>query len=160
MTLLIFSDTHNASGRMPAVLEREGIPDAVIFLGDGASDADVLAERYPRLPLYRVRGNCDFASLDPEQGRAAFGGVLFLYTHGHNYGVKTSLDNLLHAAKITKADVALYGHTHRPEYSLVNGVHLFNPGSLSIPRGSEASYGKIRIENGVPAFEICEYLPL
>ncbi len=49
----------------------------------------------PELKIYSVRGNCDYASFAPPDGLAAFGGVLFYYTHGNLYNVKTNWIHLL-----------------------------------------------------------------
>lgn len=158
MQLLVFSDTHGSSGKMLDVIDRNAKDaEAVLFLGDGEEDANAIEAKYPRLPLYRVAGNCDYASFCPESGLAAFGGVLFFYTHGHNYGVKAGLDKLAQEAKARGADAALFGHTHIAHYEKRNGIHLFNPGSLTIPRGGGPSYGRITLQNNLPNFEIIEY---
>lgn len=157
MKILVLSDTHGHSGPMLELVHSLNNLDACIFLGDGDRDADALAEAVPALPLYRVRGNCDFASNDPESGLAPFGGVLIYYTHGHALGVKLQLDSLWQQARACGADVALYGHTHAPYYELRDGIHLFNPGSLTMPRAKGASYGVITIKNGRPSFKIHWY---
>ena len=157
MKLLVFSDTHNDPERMPIVLESEENVTACFFLGDGSADADVLQQRYPAMPLYRVAGNCDLASLDPLEGLAAFGGLLFFYTHGHTYGVKYRLDSLSEASKTRGANVVLFGHTHVPFLEYVDNLYLFNPGSLSEPRMGGPTYGRISIENYTPRFEICDF---
>lgn len=158
MELLVFSDTHGSSRRMLEVLEqRAGQTHAVIFLGDGERDTQPLAQKYPKLPLYQVAGNCDFGSFTPTAGLAAFGGVLFFYTHGHEQGVKGGLSTLLQEAKSRGADAALYGHSHMAHYENRGGIHLFNPGSLNIPRGGPPSYGLIRIQNKTPQFHVVEF---
>ena len=40
------------------------------------------------------------------------------------------------------AEIFLYGHTHIPVAKKENGIIIFNPGSVSIPKGGySASYG-------------------
>ena len=59
---------------------------------------------------------------------------LFL-THGHLY----SPDNL---PPLAAGDVLAYGHTHIPVAEKRGAFSLFNPGSVSIPKGGySASYG-------------------
>ena len=48
------------------------------------------------------------------------------------------------AAKEKGADIALYGHTHVAHDEEVDGIRLFNPGSL----GYEKSFGVIEIRDG------------
>ena len=146
MKILVLSDSHgNTRGVLEAVT-RHPDADAAFFLGDGSRDADALEAEFPRLPVYRVCGNCDFGTFDPIEGLAPLGGVLFFYTHGQAYSVKDGLDRLAEAAKARGADVALFGHTHVRE--LTRGVGtaatVFNPGSLR----DGGSYGVITVTDG------------
>lgn len=90
----------------------------------------------PDYPIYRVRGNCDIGSDDPAEGLAPFGGVLFFYTHGHLFGVKSGYERIAEYAADRGADVVLFGHTHYK--ALRHGTPfspaLFNPGSLRYPQ--------------------------
>lgn len=152
--LLVVSDVH---GRLPAlrwVLKNE-TADAMFFLGDGLYDLDGAVNLLPRplpYPVYRARGNCDIGFPDPAEGLAPFGGVLFFYTHGHLYGVKSECDRLAEAAQARGADVALFGHTHHRTlvYDKVPDVPtLFNPGSLR----DEGCYGVITVRDGRCSYE-------
>lgn len=154
MKLLVFADTHGSSEKMLDVVANETEVYACIHLGDGVADAEKLEEAFPSLRVYRVRGNCDYAGFDPESGLVPFGGVLFFYTHGHNYGVKQGLASLWRTARSQGANAALFGHTHTPDYEVRGGIHLFNPGSLTSPRGAGPTYGRVTIQNETPFFEI------
>ncbi|MEI3524175.1 MAG: metallophosphoesterase family protein [Anaerotignum sp.] len=44
-------------------------------------------------------------------------------------------DSISYWAEEQGADVVLFGHTHRPVYDDRGRVMLFNPGSISMPRG-------------------------
>ena len=146
--LLVVSDVH---GRLPAlrwVLKNE-TADAMFFLGDGLYDLDGAVNLLPRplpYPVYRARGNCDIGYQDPDEGLAPFGGVLFFYTHGHLYGVKTGPDRVAEAGQNRGADVVLYGHTHRQRLvpALAGMPAVFNPGSLR----DTGSYGVVEVEDG------------
>lgn len=157
MNVLVFSDTHGHSSCMLDVVAREKDVTAIFFLGDGVRDTFALEEAYPKIPLYRVCGNCDFSSLEPELGLAPIGNHLVFYTHGHLYDVKYSTDALVQAAKSRGASIALYGHTHKAHLQQKEGIHLLNPGSLTQPRGNGPTYGRISIANGSPSFEIVAY---
>lgn len=158
MNILVFSDTHGHGRGMVDIVNREKDSlDACFFLGDGFVDAEYLQQQFPKLPVYAVPGNCDMAAGTALEGLAPFGGLLIFYTHGHRYHVKSGLDELLFAAKEKGADVALFGHTHTAFYQKQENVHLFNPGSLVMPRYGAPSYGLITIKNGKPDFYIQEY---
>ena len=160
MKLLVIADTHNSSRRMLEVALRERDADACIFLGDGLAGADVLTTLFSPSAIYSVQGNCDYDSSEYEDRLVPFCHTLFFITHGHRYGVKYGLEQLWQAAHEAGASVALFGHSHTPLYEYDRGIHLFNPGSLSMPR-SEAgpTYGVITLEeNQTPQFDIKRYL--
>ena len=157
MKLLVFSDTHGNSEPMLHIVKQHSDVGACFFLGDGLSDADVLSEKFPKLPIYRVRGNCDFASFDPVEGLVAFEGFLFYYTHGHELGVKHGIERIYQRSVAQGADVALFGHTHIAYYNNINDLHLFNPGSPCLPRGGPPSYGLITIQNATLTIDTCLY---
>lgn len=139
------------------VIHQHPNTDAIFFLGDGERDADDVEAFCPEVPLYRVQGNCDFASPYPIEGLAPLGGMLFFYTHGHQYHVKTGTDELAAVAKRTGADAALYGHTHTPLHEVIEGVHVFNPGSLNLPREGGPTYGLITLQGNKADFQILPY---
>lgn len=154
MKLLIVSDTHGDLRALRRVVDKEQDAAAVIFLGDGLRDAETLQDERPALRLYTVSGNCDRClDLSVRAGDLApFGGVLFFYTHGHLYGVKTGLTELAEAAAVRGAQVALFGHTHRQTLERRNGVILFNPGALSSVQG-EGHYGIAMVQDGKVTLE-------
>ena len=91
MKVLVVSDVHGRVTPLRWLLKNE-TADALFFLGDGLYDLDQAIAANgaaPDYPIYRVRGNCDIGSDDPAEGLAPFGGVLFFYTHGHLFGVKS-----------------------------------------------------------------------
>ena len=142
--ILVLSDTHGDSAALRRCLNQEQDADALIFLGDGVREVDgALAHLRRRLPAYIVSGNCDYGSYYPAEGLAAFEGVLVFYAHGHLYGVNASPLGLCRTAMARGADVALFGHTHRPLTMETPGFpSVYNPGSASRPRGPEGpTYG-------------------
>lgn len=149
--VIVASDVHGRLRDLRWILQNEKDVSALFFLGDGLYDLDraleLAGDARPKFPVYRVRGNCDVGAPDPVEGLAPVGGVLFFYTHGHYYNVKTEYDTLAEAAQNRGADVALFGHTHFQalKYQNMPGLPtLFNPGSVL----SGGSYGVITIAGG------------
>lgn len=158
MKVLVFSDTHNSSRRMLEVAMQHRDATACIHLGDGLMDAEVLPTLFSPSEIYKVQGNCDFDSSDLEDRLIPLCGTLLFLTHGHHYGVKYGLDQLWQAASGYGARAALFGHTHTPCFEMRGGLFLFNPGSLTSPRGGTPTYGLIELQRGHdPRFDICHY---
>jgi len=113
--------------------------DAAIFLGDGTDDlAPATARAGLALPWYIVRGNVDTNSAYPGSGElesVETARKLFL-THGNVYRVGEGCRDLAAAARSNGAEAALYGHTHVPSCTTLNGIFLLNPGSIGRPRNS------------------------
>ena len=145
MNILVISDSHGKRDRIKEVLERQiRRPDALIFLGDGLGDVDWCDTS--GIALFKVRGNCDSIFLNdmtdaPDEQIINLDGIRIMMTHGHNYGVKSTLTPLISAAARNKADILLFGHTHEgfemmlmPENDLGIGLekplYIMNPGSL------------------------------
>ncbi|MDA8490350.1 MULTISPECIES: phosphodiesterase [Kluyvera] len=158
MKLMFASDIHGslpAAERVLALFAESGARWLVI-LGDVLNHGprNALPEGYaPALVAERlnsvaeriiaVRGNCDsevdqmllhFPITAPWQQVLTEHQRLFL-THGHLYGPA----NL---PPLAANDVLVYGHTHLPVAEKRDEIFLFNPGSVSIPKGGfAASYG-------------------
>lgn len=156
--ILVFSDSHGSTLVMKSLLESP--PDgltAVFHLGDGSEEAELLMRKYPMYAYIGVRGNCDI--LDRSRKETVFterGGVKFMLTHGHAYGVKSSLDGAAIAAAAEDATVLLYGHTHiaddRTVKTAVGNVRAVNPGSARM-----AEYALITVEDGEVTVELKKY---
>ena len=121
----------------------EESPDAVLHLGDHASDCEQIIQTFPRIYLRAVRGNCDFGEAELDRDEFVLGGKRFFMTHGNLYGVKMGLDSLVNTAMCAEADVVLFGHTHIPFYDEYGELHIINPGSV----GYDGDYGVIEINN-------------
>lgn len=147
MKACVFSDSHGYAGNMITAIELEK-PDFCFFLGDGERDIAKLNEQYPDLPVYAVRGNCDFGTSLKNCLRCEVDGVSVFLTHGHMSYVKYEyrLETLTSQAIEAKADIALFGHTHEQHMSESNGVTLLNPGSVG--RSYYPGYAVLDFENG------------
>ena len=143
--LLILSDSHNSTGAVERILHAESDATAVIFLGDGLRDLEEALTLYPKMKVYAVAGNCDFGSETKNSDLVKLSGKNVLITHGHTYYVKHSLSELKTAARVCRANVVLYGHTHVAHTEYDGGLYIMNPGSLSIPRQGGPTYGILDI---------------
>ena len=145
MKILVVSDSHGDVENMERAVLRER-PDAVLHLGDGWHDAQTLHSRFPDLPLEQVPGNCDFRGDKSAVRVLEYEGRRVMLCHGHTFGVKSDLSLLLREAEERGADVALFGHTHKPFLELRGGVWLLNPGSVGDYR--RATYGTLLLGDG------------
>lgn len=154
---LIVSDIHGALSAAQKIAELAPSYRYVIMLGDALYHGprnDLPSSYNPKavIPLLNslknkivaVRGNCD-AEVDqmvlsfPIMSTTALiqsGERTFIMSHGHIYNE----ENL---PPMEDGSVFLYGHTHIPVIKEENGIVIFNPGSVSIPKGGyPASYGE------------------
>ena len=147
MKLLIASDLHGGADSCAKVCEffENTGADALVLLGDVLyhGPRNDLPEGYaPKqvIPMLNaiadriicVRGNCD-AEVDGmvldfdvlTASKTIRDGDLTIYLHhGH-----------LPLPDLAPGTVVLYGHTHIVEYHEENGLLIFNPGSVTIPKG-------------------------
>lgn len=148
--VLVVSDSHSGLSYMRH-WARLLSPQVILHLGDYYDDGQVLGEEFPHCRLIQVPGNCDlYRSIvtGPEVIFTRLDGVGVYMTHGHRHGVKSGPGGLLAAARESKADVVLYGHTHREVcYQTEDGLWVMNPGSCGSYGGSvglmEIHQGKV-----------------
>ena len=153
MKILFLSDIHGVPSALEAALasaETLGY-DKIVLLGDllyhgprngvpDFYDPVKVARRLNGLRdrIIAVRGNCD-AEVDqmmfefPMMGDYALvesDGEVFFCTHGHLWN-----ERRIPPAGI--GTVLVHGHTHIPELKTLDcGLKLFNPGSVSLPKGA------------------------
>lgn len=144
MKVLVLSDSHGDAAALQAALKKESAARTVIFLGDGAREAERLQTEDPCRMWHIVCGNCDIGVDAPPCRLLTLGGVPLYVTHGHNERVKSGLLTLTYSALEQECAVALYGHTHIPSIDFRDGVVLMNPGSIAGTR----TYGVLEIEAG------------
>ncbi|MEX0532802.1 phosphodiesterase [Raoultella terrigena] len=158
MRLMFASDIHGSLPAAERVLELFAQSGAqwLIILGDvlnhgprnalpeGYAPAEVAGKlNGAAARIIAVRGNCDsevdqmlldFPIIAPWQQVLTERCRLFL-THGHLYSPEK-------LPSLCAGDVLVYGHTHIPVAEKRSDIFLFNPGSVSIPKGGfPASYG-------------------
>lgn len=160
MELLIVSDSHGHAERLVEALHRQiRRPDAICFLGDGLADTEVWAS--VGIPVYTVRGNCDWSGFyrdEPTERFLYLEGHQLMLTHGHVYDVKSGYERLIAVAREKGADIVLFGHTHMPaelSVSPQNGerrMYLFNPGSIAYDEGEGYSFGTLTLKGETVLF--------
>ncbi|MFZ5942761.1 MAG: metallophosphoesterase family protein [Bacillota bacterium] len=149
MKIGILSDTHGNLSLAREALKEMGKIDLLFHGGDYYTDACQLAEEF-NVNVKTVVGNCDFFVSGPKEEILTLGDYKIFLTHGHQYGVKGSLQRLFYRAEEIQADIVVYGHTHIPLYSVEDSIHFINPGSISLPRGdSRPSYGILMLGDEV-----------
>ncbi len=144
MKLLVFSDSHHCLRPMLEAVEAQS-PDMVLHLGDLLRDAEALAAACPDLPVIYVPGNCDGWTNEPPIRLLTIAGRRILMGHGHLWQVKQGIGSALAAARGGKADILLFGHTHRALCDFTDGLWLMNPGAIG--SGGIMTYGVIVLEN-------------
>ena len=159
MRVVFISDIQGVPSALDAALEsadRLGY-DRLVLLGDllyhgprnGVPDfydpmAVVRRLNGLKSRIVAVRGNCD-AEVDQlmlefpimaTYSLLVADGVTFFLTHGHRW-------NEQNLPPLDMASVLVHGHTHVPELkTLPCGLTIFNPGSVSLPKGGSApSFG-------------------
>ena len=153
MRILVTSDSHRNTPALKRAVESAKPFDAFIFLGDGEDDYGEVTMSLAGISTYAVRGNNDYNSMLTQTAAVEIGGIRFLLTHGHRYGLWNGFDTLAASARLNNCTVALFGHTHCRHFSEENGICLFNPGSVALPRdGRPPSYGIITAEDGKSDF--------
>ncbi|MDE6698985.1 MAG: metallophosphoesterase [Lachnospiraceae bacterium] len=133
MKVLIVSDTHRHNENLEKVLKEVKPIDLLIHCGD-AEGTEGHIQQICDCPLYIVSGNNDFFSRLPYEAEFSIDKYKVFMCHGHTYYVSMGLERLLDEARVRKADIVLYGHTHRPIIELRDGIMVINPGSISYPR--------------------------
>lgn len=149
MKILVVSDNHGSTKNLFDLINRVKPFDLLIHCGDIEISTDVLREK-AGCEVYAVRGNNDiFFYYDlPKELIIDAGKDRILITHGNEYYVNYSMEYLIEEAKKKGANIVTFGHTHVPFNKEIDGIKLFNPGSIAHPRqeGRRCTYGFINID--------------
>lgn len=137
--MVLLGDVYNHGPRNP--FPAEYAPQQV---------AKILSAAHDKLIV--VKGNCD-SEVDQMISSFTFvgddvvfcGGRRFYFTHGHIY----NKDNLPHLAA---GDALFYGHFHKSEITVQNGVVCVNVGSPSLPKDGKTAYC-VASENSIEIFD-------
>lgn len=149
MRIIATSDSHGRKGNLFDIIEKHiDNTDLFINLGDCNDGRDLEdAQLYfgDKLKLARVAGNCDWYSEAPDIKIIEAGKKRVMFCHGHKFYVKMGIERLIEEAKLRKADLVIYGHTHIPRCEYIDGIYFFNPGAVL-----DGQYGIIDVmDNGI-----------
>ena len=162
MKILIISDSHGYHDLLRRAIGQEAPIDMLIHAGDVEGDLEQILGKKREYEIYAVAGNMDWSdSLEDELCFDVCGHKIFL-AHGHRYGVHGGTWRLVEAAKELGADIAVYGHTHVPDYGKEEGVLVINPGSIAKPRqqGWRKTYAVMTIDDRDGTVDVeFKYLP-
>ena len=142
MKYLILSDSHGNIKNLEFAIKNSHY-DKVLFLGDGLKDLKYFKD----IQIEAVKGNCDYFIDHEEVKVLADGKHKIFLTHGHRYGVKYTLDDLVRKAKEINADIVCFGHTHKFTEIEKDGILLVNPGSIGSGKPCSFAIMTINDEN-------------
>lgn len=139
VTIGVISDTHGLL-RPEAVKALEG-SDFIIHAGD-VGDPAIVTELKRIAPVTAVRGNVDTEAWTkklPESATLKVGGLVILTLHNVEH-------QRIHSQR---ADVVVFGHSHKPHNEFHDETLFFNPGSAG-PRRFKLpiSVGRLTIDDG------------
>lgn len=147
MQILVISDTHGSSYSLSRALLLHPDCEMVVHCGDGERELDAFLAEHPDWTnrVYHVCGNCDTTCRSPNLLTLDLPyGHRCVAVHGHMQQAGDFQANLVRLAKREGADIALFGHFHARCDQIVEGIHLFSPGSAAQPRdGLPPAYGLI-----------------
>jgi len=139
MRIAVFSDTHD---RFPVGLAdrfSSGAADEIWHLGDVCEPSGLVEFEQIGVPLFAVRGNCDWEGKWPLSLTLEREGLRFYLTH-----IPPSRSDLPHGVH-----AVLHGHTHQPRDEVIGGLRWLSPGSASQPRGgTRAGFAWLEVEGG------------
>lgn len=156
MKALIFSDNHSAYKNLIKVVKNHLDVDFYIHCGDLCTDKksfieDILSIRNDNFDPQNIKvvcGNCDYDKNLIEEEDFFLEDFHCLLVHGHYYGVKSSLNNLLQKVKNLNYDLIFYGHSHIFNDEKIYDKRFINPGSLWRNNDfSPSSYAILEIKN-------------
>jgi hypothetical protein len=145
----VISDTHGLL--RPEVFDVFAEVDHILHGGDVGRPA-ILDELGTIAPVTAVYGNTDGGDIRdrlPQVATVELDGFTIVVTHGDQFGSPTP--ERLQAA-FPRAEIIVYGHTHRPLLTLVDVVvTVMNPGGAG-PRRFKLppSVGILELEPGIP----------
>ncbi|WP_439425007.1 metallophosphoesterase [Oenococcus alcoholitolerans] len=142
MKYLIVSDNHGDREILKRIFSKFSSDKAIAAIfhnGDSLFDNnDPILKN-----INAVAGNNDYFSDLPDHRlyENKRDGLRIFQVHGHLQRVDFGLGFLEKAAALNHADVAIFGHTHRPLAEKHGSILFINPGSTTYPRGSFRKMG-------------------
>ncbi len=140
MKIVVMSDSHSYDDRVREIISSNPDAEAFLHCGDLESDPRYFPE------VFFVKGNNDWGADFPKEAVLQYNGVGIYMNHSDRlYPDRVSM--LVKKARQNNCRIAIYGHTHRLDDRIVDGIRVMNPGSLFYNRAhSELGYFVIDIE--------------
>lgn len=156
MKMIVLSDSHGLKTPLNYIRNTYADADCIIHCGDIC-----LPKEYAK-GFIIVAGNCDNPEWYPSGEILQFEGHRILVLHGHILFPSSfaNLEAIARCAKRNDCDIAFFGHSHIYCDEVVNGVHLFNPGSISMNRdGTDPCYMEVTLEKNFVKAKRMTYYP-
>ncbi len=145
MRIVVLSDSHvNQLEDLPErIVEATTMADLIIHAGD-FTDVGLLTGLRQLKEVRAVQGNMDSMRLRtilPTEDIVEVHGKRIGVVHGS--GAPTGIDQRVRTVfRSYEVDAIVYGHSHRAQNEVIDGVLLFNPGAAS------DSFGVIEVDAG------------
>jgi putative phosphoesterase len=146
MRIGVMSDTHGDQAAVRQAMKAVGHVDMWLHAGDYSQDARYLA-KLVTVPVFAARGNCDGQATAKIDEFIEVAGKRIWLTHGHRYGVKQGIRELVQWSRQYEMDAVIYGHTHVPDNQWDEQLMIFNPGSAAQPRSGYGTCGVLDINH-------------
>lgn len=146
MKIGVMSDTHGDQAAVRQGIKAAGPMDMWLHAGDYSQDASYLA-KLVNVPVFAARGNCDGQATAKIDEFIEVAGKKIWITHGHRYGVKQGVSQLVEWGRHYEVDIVIYGHTHIPDSRWEENLLVFNPGSAAEPRSGYGTCGILNIDH-------------
>ena len=127
MKALIISDSHNNLANLKHVMgfAKQINAQAIIHCGDWNTLESVETVTSFGIPLYGVIGNADIA----DNIKNKFPEFLKIEIDGKKIGIIHNFKSLT-LSQLSDLDIIFFGHIHKQEEKVKDGIRLINPGAL------------------------------
>jgi len=139
----LISDTHGTLRRGAVRALRD--VDEILHAGD-VGGADVVQRLARIAPTEVVAGNMDVPGAWPYHKVLTIRGHRFALVHDIGHIGAPSRDFMLQARQ-WKADVVVFGHSHRPAHFHREGIRFVNPGAAGPSRGGPPTVARVTIDD-------------
>ena len=142
MKIGIIGDTHKNYNNIHRAMDNLMDCELILHTGDNFSDS-IYIHKGTGIKIIAVKGNCDYENVEKEIVLHLMGHTIFL-SHGHEYGVKYGIEEIKAQAKKNKADIVVFGHSHKNLNYYEDNILFINPGSIHLPRdGGDRGFYKL-----------------
>ncbi|MBI9112066.1 YfcE family phosphodiesterase [Maridesulfovibrio ferrireducens] len=162
MKIAVISDTHlrEPDSRLTEIFN-EHLADADLLIHCGDLVSFSVWQFFCQHPnFYAALGNCDDWKLSDQLRpleSLSFQGLRIGIAHG--WGNRSQVSRNVANSFSPDFDLLCYGHTHIQDWSVVNGIQMLNPGSLTSPRDNKPpSVAILEVAENMNLF--CSFIPV